>query len=408
MPVCAVRVLRTLRRAEYAELVTLFFIQGAALSMWFVPLSAVLEAHGLKSIRPFAFATSAVAAFISPLIFGAMADHHASPVKVLRGLSVATAAAMALAATGIKLGWNQWLVLALIQLHALCSSPTWSISSTIVFARLADSKREFGPIRAMATFGWMAGCWLVSLLNADASSRAGYSGSITWLIVCAFTFFLPDLETPKSVENLTLRQRLGWDALSLLKNRDHRVVFIMTALFNIPLAAFYPYTPPHLRELGLRHTTAWMTLGQVTEILCMISLGVLLVKWRLKWIFAAGLCFGVARFALGAANVKSWVLAGTFLHGASFTLVFITAQIYLNERVDATWRARAQALMQLMTSGVGNLIGYLGTGWWFHACMQPGRTRWSLFWGGVSLTVAMVLVYFVAAYRGIGKRAGLP
>ena len=61
------------RRAEYAELVALFFIHGAALGMWFVPLSAVLDAHGLRSIKPFAFATSALAAIISPLIFGAIA-----------------------------------------------------------------------------------------------------------------------------------------------------------------------------------------------------------------------------------------------------------------------------------------------------------------------------------------------
>src|SRR5439155_17853559 len=127
------------RRAEYAELVALFFIHGAALGMWFVPLSTVLDAHGLHAIKPYAFATSALAAFVSPLIFGAMADRHASPVKVLRGLAAATAAAMALAASAIKLSWNPRLVLALIQLHALCSSPTWSISCTIVFSRLRDS-----------------------------------------------------------------------------------------------------------------------------------------------------------------------------------------------------------------------------------------------------------------------------
>ncbi|HYV31238.1 MAG TPA: MFS transporter, partial [Candidatus Binatia bacterium] len=181
------RVLRTIRRAEYAELIMLFFIQGAALGMWFVPLSTVLDAHGLHAIKPYAFASSALAAFISPLIFGAMADHHASPVKVLRGLALATALAMVLASTAIKLRWHPWLALALIQLHALCSSPTWSISSTIVFARLADAKKEFGPIRAMATLGWMAGCWLVSALGADASALAGYSGAVMWLAVCAFT-----------------------------------------------------------------------------------------------------------------------------------------------------------------------------------------------------------------------------
>src|SRR5450759_4328599 len=96
-------VLRTVRKAEYAELVALFFMQGAALAMWFVPLSTVLDAHGLHAIKPFAFAASALAAFVSPLIFGAMADRQASPVKVLRGLSLATAAAMALVSTAIKM-----------------------------------------------------------------------------------------------------------------------------------------------------------------------------------------------------------------------------------------------------------------------------------------------------------------
>ena len=385
---------------EYMELVALFFLQGAALGMWFVPLSTVLDAHGLHHIRPYAFAASALAAFISPLIFGAMADRHASPVKVLRGLALATAVAMALASTAIKFHAGPWVVLALIQLHALCSSPTWSISSTIVFARLADARKEFGPIRAMATFGWMAGCWSVSLLNADASALAGYSGAVVWLSVCGLTFFLPSVEAPKAVVQLTWFQRFGLDALTLLKNRDHRVVFIMLVLFSIPLASFYPYAPPHLRELGLHHTTAWMSLGQVTEMMAMFSLGALLLKWRLKWIFACGLGFGVARFAFSAINTETGLLIGVILHGASYTLVFITAQIYLDQRVDTAWRARAQALMLLMTGGVGNFLGYLSTGWWFSVCTVPSGTKWSHFWGWLSAAVAVVLVYFLVAYHG--------
>ena len=382
----------------------MFFVLGAALGMWLVPLSTVLDAHGLHAIKPFAFAANGLAAFVSPLIFGALADRHASPVRVLRGLSLANAAAMALASTSIKLHWNPWLVLALIQLHALCSSPAWSISSTIVFARLADAKKEFGPIRAMATLGWMAGCWVVSALNADQSALAGYSGAAAWLVVCSFTFFLAVQPAPKSTEHLTWRERLGLDALTLLKNPDHRVVFITVALFAIPMTGFYPYAPPHLRELGLQHTSAWMTLGQVTEIIAMFVLGGLLLKWRLKWIFACGLGFGVLRFALSAINGKAWLLAGVVLHGCSFTLVFITAQIYLDHRVDVTWRARAQALMSLMNSGVGNLIGYLGTGWWFVACVRPAGTQWPLFWSGLAAAVAVVLVYFLIAYRGRVKR----
>ena len=393
-------VLRTLRRAEYFELVVLFFIQGAALGMWFVPLGAVLDAHGLHGIKSYAFATGGLAAFVSPLIFGAMADRHASPVKVLRWLAVATAAAMALASTAIKLGWNPWLVLALIQVHALCSSPTWGISSTIVFARLADAKKEFGPIRAMATFGWVAGCLLVSAVSADATTMSGFGGAVVWLLVAAFTFFLPVLETPKSVENLKWHERLGLDALRLLKDPGHRVVFLIPALFNIPLAAFYPYAPAHLREYGFQHTAAWMSLGQITEVIAMFSLGLLLLRWRLKWIIAMGLGFGVLRFVLSAYGGEAGLIAGVVLHGCSFALVFITAQIYLDQRVDPAWRARAQALMSVLNSGVGNLIGYLGTGWWFAACAQSGGTRWTLFWGGLAAVVTVVTAYFLVAYSG--------
>ncbi len=397
--------LTTLRRAEYAELIGLFFLQGAALSMWFVPLSSVLEAHGLAHIRPWAFATSGVAAFVSPLLFGAMADRHASPVKVLRWLALATAIAMALASTAIRAGASPWVTLALIQVHAFCSSPTWSIASTIIFARLADAKKEFGPIRAMATIGWMGGCLLVSAVGADQSTLSGYGGSIMWLAVCAMTFWLPALETPKAVAGLTWSQRFGLDALTLLRNRDHRVVFVTTALFTIPLAGFYPYTPPNLRELGLVHTTAWMSLGQITEIIAMLALGSLLLRWRLKWIIAGGLVLGVVRFGLSATGTQWGLLTGVLVHGASFTLVLITAQIYLDQRVDPAWRARAQALMALTNSGVGNMIGYLGTGAWFAACASGGGTRWPLFWSGLAISSAAVLIFFLATYRGRG--AGL-
>jgi MFS family permease len=195
------------------------------------------------------------------------------------------------------------------------------------------------------------------------------------------------------------------DALALMKNPDHRVVFITIALFAIPLCGFYPYTPPHMRELGLQRTTAWMSLGQITEIIAMFLLGSLLLRWRLKWIFACGLAFGVARFALSAVNGKEWLLAGVILHGCSFTLVFITAQIYLDQRVEAAWRARAQALMARMNSGVGNLIGYLGTGWWFVSCARPAGTEWPRFWCGLAAVVAAVLVYFLIAYHGKGGSA---
>ncbi|HSY54349.1 MAG TPA: MFS transporter, partial [Opitutaceae bacterium] len=194
-------------------------------------------------------------------------------------------------------------------------------------------------------------------------------------------------------------ERLGLDALTLLKDRRTRVVFITTTLFNIPIAAFYPYAPTHLHDLGFTRTSAWMSLAQVTEIIAMFSLAWLLANWRLKWIFACGIGIGVVRFALSALNTESSLLLGVTLHGASFVLVFITAQIYLDQNINPAWRSRAQALFTLMTGGFGNLIGYLSSGWLFDASSTTGHTDWRMFWGVLSACVAAVLVYFLVAYR---------
>lgn len=392
--------LRTLRKAEYAELMILFFIQAAAMGIWFVPLGTILDAHGMNAIKPFAFATNAIAAFVSPLMFGAMADRHVLPAKVLRWLALATGIATAVIGMAIQDGWNPWLVLALIQIFWLSYAPMFSISTALVLARLENAQKEFGPVRALATFGWMAGALFVGLLNLDRAALAMYLGAGFWLLVALFTYFMPAMEIPKSAEHLSWHERLGLDALTLLRDRDTRVVFIVTTLFNIPIAAFYPYAPTHLHDLGFAHTSAWMSLAQVTEIIAMFSLAWLLHNWRLKWIFVVGLALGVLRFALSAMNTKSSLLLGVSLHGASFVLVFITAQIYLNQRIDAAWRTRAQALLTFLNGGVGNLIGYLGTGLWFDACSRPAGPQWPLFWGGLAATVAVVMIYFLAAYRG--------
>ncbi len=387
----------------YAELTALYFMQGAALAMWFVPLTTVLDAHGLQAIKPFAFATAGLAAFISPLFFGAMADRQASPLTVLRGLALATAISMALASWIIERGSNPWLAVAAIQLHALCSSPAWSIAATVVFSRLRDARSEFGPIRAVATMGWMSGCWLVSALNADASTRSGYFGAIAWLIVAGITWLVPGKDAPRLPGAVTLRERFGLDALALLKNGDHRVVFITAALFNVSMAAFYPYTPPHLRELGFSHTSFWMSLGQVTEIVAMLALARLLTRWRLKWIIGLGIFLGVVRFGLSALDERAWLLVGISLHGASYTLVAITAQIYLEQRVDPAWRARAQALMSLMVGGAGNLAGYLGAGWWFARTAAGTGQNWPIFWTGLAAASGVVGAYFLFAYHGRGR-----
>lgn len=397
-------VVRELSWAERLELMGLLFLHGMALAAWFVPMGTVLQASGLGSWTPFAFGASAIAALLSPLFFGAMADRSYPPVRVLRWVCLGAACFSWLLAYGLGQGWSGWWVLGVVQLQSLLSVPTNSLTNSIVFSRLVHSHRQFGSIRAMGTAGWMAGCWLVSSLQLDASGQTFQLSAALWILVSVYTLFLPQGVVEGAVQRLTLRQRFGLDALALLKEHNHRVIFLTTAMVAIPFAAFYPYTPSHMKALGMERTSAWMSLGQVIEVLVMFAVGGLMVQWRLKPVILMGLFFGLVRYLLYSVDSPMSLLLGVTMHGLAYTFVYISTQIYLAQQVDPAWRTRAQALLSLMVGGVGNLIGYLVTGSWLHWCTSAGVVDWRTYWLGLAGLVTLVIAYFVVGYHIEGER----
>ena len=372
------------------------------MGLWMVPLANVLAAHGMQRLLPWVLTCNGISAFISPLIAGALADQRIPPTRLLRWMALGSAIFLSLTSIAIERGWSSTAVLVLAQIMALFSTPTWSTSTAIVLSHLVHAKTQFGPIRAWATIGWMAGGWLISLvLHADSSTLAGQAGAACWLLVVFLTLLLPEVMPPDRFAHRSWKQILGLDALGLLSHRDHRVVFVTAALYSAPLAAFYPYAARHLHEIGVNNVSAVMSLGQITEVLVMLGLAGLLGWVRLKWIFLSGIAFGVLRYGWFILDTKNWLIAGVIVHGLAYTLYFITTQIYLEDRIDPKLRARAQALLTLLMSGVGSLAGYVGSGWWHHACTPEGAaTDWPRFWTGLTLTTGVVFAFFAVMYRG--------
>ncbi len=387
---------------ERWRLSVLFFLHAQASGMWSVAAANVLRAHGLERIVPFTFACGALAAMISPLILGSLADQHLSANRLLRWLATGTAVFLALTSLAIERSWGAGSVLALLQIQALFVAPMFGLSSTIVLARLREPQREFGPIRVWATIGWLSAGPITSfILLADSSTRAGFAASLLWLGVGAYTFTLPPVPPLGRCGPLPWRDILGLPALRLLAHREHRIVFLTSALISVPLAAFYPFTALHLGDVGVQHISAAMSLGQISEIIATCGLATLLARVRLKWIFLSGIGFGVVRFALYALDTKAGLLCGVALHGFCYTLFFVTAQLYLEKRIPPELRGRAQALLVLMTAGVGTFVGSIGSNWWWAVCKTGTVTNWSQFWNGLNVILVAVLVFFAVAYRGV-------
>jgi MFS family permease len=386
------------------ELMGLLFLHGMAMAAWFVPMASILDEAGLQSIKPLAFAASALATMLSPLFFGAMADRSVPPLIVLRWVTLMTAVVASCVAIAIRGQFPALAIYALLQVQAIFASPTSSLAGSIVFASLGTAQGRFGTIRSLGTIGWMAGCWTTSFLALDKTPNAFFLSAVLWCGLFAFTWMVPatkakNLTGRDRPVKISLRERFGLDALSLLKDRNHRVVYVTSALLAIPFAAFYPYTPRQLTDLGFERISAWMSLGQVSEVLVLLIMASVMHRFGFKRVVCAGIFLGVLRYALFAVHEPSAVLFGIALHGIVFTLTYISAQIYLAERIEVGWQVRAQALLSLMSGGVGNLIGYLAAGAWLHWCNAPTGTNWPAYWGVLSLLVLAILVYFAISYH---------
>ena len=389
-------------RGERVRLAALFFLHAQAAGLWGLAMSNVLRAHGLERIVPYTFACGALAAMISPLILGSLADQQMPANRLLRWLATGTALFLALTSLAIERQWGMWSVLALLQSQSLCAAPMWGITTTIILSRLREPDREFGPIRVWGTIGFMSGGWITSfVLLADSSTRAGFAASALWLGIAAFSFTLPEVPPLGRGAARSWRDVLGLPALALLAHRDHRVVFLTAALFSAPLAAFFPFAALHLGDVGVHKIAAAFSLGQVSEIIAMYGLSGLLVRVRLKWIFLTGIGFGALRFGLFALDTRVGLIAGIALHGLCYTLFFITAQLYLEKRIDPQLRARAQALLTLMTAGIGTLSGSIACDFWRRFCQNGPETDWTRFWMGMCGAIVAVWIFFAAAYRGV-------
>jgi MFS family permease len=382
------------------ELHALFFLLGLAQALWYVPFSNVLKSRGLESLVPYAFATTAIGSIISPILSGAIADHHIGAERILRwlclGMGVFTAAAFA----ALRWGWGVPAIMVLLQTAQLCGAPTWALASAIALARLPQPERQFGPVRVWATLGWLSAGPIVSfLLHADSSPRSGFASAIAWGCAGAFTLLLPESARVAAKERRWV-ETLGWKGLSVPADPNQRVVLLGAALFSIPLAAFYPFAALQLRALGMQHIAAAMALAQVSEVLAMYALAPVMRRFRLKTIFMTAFGVTVARFLFFGLNSRGWLLTGIVLHGLSYTFFFVAAQIYLNGTMAPEFRARAQTLLTLMVSGVGTLVGALASGWWLSWCTGMEGPRWNLYWTVLGALILAVMLWFAMSFHG--------
>ena len=378
-----------------------FFVWGA----WYVTVGNFMTAHGMFDQVSWAYTVGPIAAIISPVFLGMIADRFFATERVLAAMHLIGAISMFAVPAAAEAGPG--FMIAALLIHMLAYMPTLGLTNTLAFHNIEDQERDFPLIRVFGTIGWIAANWVVSKwLVGDEKAIQFYVTGIASMALAAFSLTLPHTPPPAAGKKVSIGEIFGFDALQLLKEWPFVVFIVGSFLICIPLAAYYAYAPVFATKVGFENVAFTMSFGQISEIVFMLSMPLFFRRLGVKWMLLVGMAAWVARYGLFAAadenNIKWMVLLGIMLHGICYDFFFVTGFIYTDKKCSKEIRGQAQGLLVLVTQGLGLGIGAQVVGRLVANYTTPGDppvTDWGSFWIVTAAMAGVVMLLFAFLFN---------
>jgi nucleoside transporter len=379
-----------------------YFIWGA----WYVTLGTWLgqQLHFSGEQIAVAAGTTALGAAISPFLVGLMADELFANQRLLAALHGIGGLLLWFASTQKAFG----PMYALLLVYSLCYMPTMALTNALAFRQMKDPKQDFGSIRVLGTAGWIVAGLLIGFLRVEPTAIPIRIAGAASMLMAVYSLTLPHTPPLRSAHGFKLSNIFPPEAFTLFKDRNFSVFVLASFLICIPLQFYYTFTNPFLNEIGMQNAAGKMTMGQMSELLFMVTLPWFFRRVGVKYTLMLGMFAWVVRYiCFGTGNAGSLVpllYLGIVLHGICYDFFFVTGQVYVDQKAPSALRAVAQGLIYFITYGIGMFVGS-----WICGAIVDRYAKslpsggllhdWRSIWMVPAIASAVVLLFFWVGFR---------
>lgn len=386
-----------------------YFIWGA----WYVTLGTWLGQllHFSGEQIGLAAGTTALGAIVSPFLVGLMADELFATQYLLAALHGIGGVLLWFASTRTSFGPMYVILL----VYSLCYMPTMALTNSLSFRQMKDPRQDFGSIRVLGTLGWIvAGLSLTALgaviaVKVEPTAIPIRMAAIASVVMAFYCLTLPHTPPLRTTHGgFKLSNIFPAEAFGLFKDRAFSIFAIASFLICIPLQFYYAFTNPFLNEIGVKNAVGKMTMGQMSELLFMLTLPWFFKRLGVKRTLILGMLAWVVRYVLFAfGNSDALILMlyiGIAMHGICYDFFFVTGQIYVDRKAPVALRAAAQGLITFITYGVGMFVGSFICGPVvdrYQRLAADGTVAhdWRSIWLVPAIGSAVVLLFFLVGFK---------
>ena len=306
----------------------------------------------LSALRSFAM-------IVFPIVWGAVADRYQArrPIYIL--CNFAGAGVWTLYLFGDDFGFMFWVTLA----YGIFFSPIISFMEAFTMDVLGGEKKRYGHIRAWGTSAFIVVVVLLGKL-IDATSIDIIVGLILGgsLLQAVFSVMVP---------RTTRRHILGMKVDTAFLRKRNTLIFLGSAfLMLVSHGAYYGFFSIHLEKLGYGKTfigMAW-ALASVAEIIVMLNSDRIFRRFSLENILLFSLITAVLRWAvLFQARSPAVILCSQALHAMTYAAFHIAGILYIDRLTPDGAKTLGQAVNNAVTYGVGMMVGFFLSGWFYDA-----------------------------------------